>query len=106
MVVTIVWVILFSISAYLGIEKGIKRLSTFNMYLAGAFAIFIMVAGPGIFILNYFIESVDFLLSNYIDMSLYTNALDMEETTHIETNTVFLVCVQCDMGNVAQCVCC
>jgi choline-glycine betaine transporter len=46
LLVTIIWVILFSVSAYLGIEKGIKRLSTLNMYLAGAFALFIMIAGP------------------------------------------------------------
>lgn len=43
--VTVVWVLLFSASAYLGIEKGIKRLSTFNIYLAGAFGLFILIAG-------------------------------------------------------------
>lgn len=48
MLVTIIWVFLFSISAYLGIDKGIKRLSTLNMYLAAALAIFILIAGPGI----------------------------------------------------------
>lgn len=87
--VTIVWVCLFSISAYLGIEKGIKRLSTFNMYLAGAFALFIMLAGPGIFILNYFTDSVGFLFSNYINMSLYTNSLGMGGETYIESQTIF-----------------
>ncbi|MFC3040532.1 BCCT family transporter [Virgibacillus xinjiangensis] len=89
LIVTIVWVFLFSISAYLGIERGIKKLSTFNMYLAGAFAVFIMVVGPGIFILDYFTDTVGFLLSNYVDMSLYTNSLDMDGTTHMESNTVF-----------------
>ncbi|WP_067727514.1 BCCT family transporter [Oceanobacillus damuensis] len=89
MIVTIVWVILFSFSAYLGIDRGIKKLSTFNMYLAGAFAIFIMLAGPGIFILNYFTDSIGFLLSNYIDLSLNTNSLGMGSATHIESNTVF-----------------
>jgi betaine/carnitine transporter, BCCT family len=87
--VTIIWVILFSVSAYLGIEKGIKKLSTLNMYIAGAFAIFIMLVGPGVFILNYFTESIGFLFSNYIDMSLYTNSLDVEGSTYMESNTVF-----------------
>ncbi|GAA0490386.1 BCCT family transporter [Salinibacillus aidingensis] len=87
--VTIVWVVLFSLSAYLGIEKGIKRLSTLNIYLAGALALFIMMIGPGVFILNYFTESVGFLLSHYIDLSFYTNALDLEGTTYIESNVVF-----------------
>lgn len=88
-IVTVIWVALFSISAYLGIEKGIKRLSTFNMYVAGAFAIFIMVLGPGVFILDYFTDTIGFLLSNYFDMSLYTNSLDLEGTTFMESHLVF-----------------
>ncbi|MFC4559041.1 BCCT family transporter [Virgibacillus kekensis] len=89
LIVTIIWVFLFSISAYLGIEKGIKKLSTFNMYMAAGFAIFVIVVGPGIFILNYFTDSVGFLFSNYVNMSLYTNSLDLQGSTHIETYTVF-----------------
>ncbi|SEH79015.1 Choline-glycine betaine transporter [Halobacillus karajensis] len=89
LIVTIIWVFLFSMSAYLGIEKGIKRLSTFNMYMAGAFTIFILIAGPGIFILDYFTDSVGFLLTNYFNMSLYTNSINMEKTTYIVKNTVF-----------------
>ncbi|KKB43107.1 BCCT family transporter [Bacillus thermotolerans] len=87
--VTIVWVILFSLSAYLGIEKGIKRLSTLNIYIASAFALFVMFAGPGVFILNYFTESVGFLLTNYLNISLYTNSLNVEGSTYMEGNTVF-----------------
>ncbi|MCP3028446.1 BCCT family transporter [Halobacillus sp. A5] len=89
LIVTIVWVIMFSISAYLGVEKGIKRLSTFNMYLAGLFALFIVVAGPGVFILDYFTESVSLLLTNYLDISLNTESVTPGETTHIQSNTVF-----------------
>ncbi|UJL47679.1 BCCT family transporter [Virgibacillus sp. NKC19-16] len=88
-IVTIVWVCFFSISAYLGIERGIKKLSTFNMYLAGALALFIMIAGPGVFILNYFTDSIGFLSTHYIDMILNTNAVHMGESTHIQSNTVF-----------------
>ncbi|WP_175990357.1 BCCT family transporter [Bacillus sp. Marseille-Q1617] len=88
-IVTIIWVFLFSLSAYLGIEKGIKRLSTFNMYLAGVFAILILVAGPGVFILNYFTDSVSFLLSHYLTFSLNTDSVHQGETSHIQSNTVF-----------------
>lgn len=89
LIVTIVWVFFFSISAYLGIERGIKKLSTLNMYLAGAFAIFIMIAGPGVFILNYFTDTVGFLVMNYVDMSLYTDAVRLGESNHVQSNTVF-----------------
>ncbi|WP_085993280.1 BCCT family transporter [Oceanobacillus senegalensis] len=89
LIVIIVWVVLFTISAYLGIERGIKKLSTLNIYIAGGFALFIMLFGPGIFILNYFTDTVGFLFSHYIDLSFYTNSLSMEGMSYIESNTVF-----------------
>jgi betaine/carnitine transporter, BCCT family len=89
MTVTIIWVLLFSISAYLGVEKGIKRLSTWNMYIAGAFALFVMIAGPGVFIMNYFTESLGYLLLNYIDLSFHTNSMNLDGNTYMENNTVF-----------------
>ncbi|GAB3799528.1 BCCT family transporter [Virgibacillus kimchii] len=89
LMVTLIWVFLFSISAYLGIERGIKRLSTFNMYFAAGFGLFIMLIGPGIFILSYFSDTIGFLFSNYFQMSLSTNSLALGEMTHIESNTVF-----------------
>ncbi|PYZ92440.1 choline transporter [Salipaludibacillus keqinensis] len=89
LLVTVIWVMLFSMSAYLGIDKGIKRLSTFNMYLAGGFALFVMVAGPGVFILDYFTESVSYLITNYVNISLYTGSVDPGGTTHIQSHTIF-----------------
>ncbi|TAA72625.1 BCCT family transporter [Planococcus salinarum] len=89
LIVTIVWVALFSISAYLGIEKGIKRLSTFNIYLAGAFGVFILLAGPGVFILNYFTDSISYLFTNYLSFSLNTDSVYQGEASHIQSNTVF-----------------
>ncbi|WP_077622920.1 BCCT family transporter [Sediminibacillus massiliensis] len=88
-IVTIIWVMLFSLSAYLGIEKGIKRLSTINMYLAGIFALFILIAGPGVFILNYFSDSLYFLFSNYLNISLNTDSVHQGEASHVQSNTVF-----------------
>lgn len=87
--VTLVWVLLFTLSAYSGIDRGIKRLSTLNMYLAAIFAVFILVIGPGGFILNYFTDTVGFLLSHYPDLSFYTNSLGVGGETRIESNTVF-----------------
>ncbi|SER61263.1 BCCT, betaine/carnitine/choline family transporter [Gracilibacillus ureilyticus] len=89
MTVTIIWVLLFSISAYLGIEKGIKRLSTFNIYLAGGLAVFILIAGPGIFILDFFTDTVGHLFSNYFKLSFYTDSVAMESTTHIQSHMIF-----------------
>ncbi|MGM7701811.1 BCCT family transporter [Pseudalkalibacillus sp. Hm43] len=88
-IVTIIWVMLFSISAYLGIDKGIKRLSTLNMYLAALFGLFIIIAGPGVFILNYFSDSVSFLLTHYIPISMNTESVHQGAASHIQSNTVF-----------------
>lgn len=88
-IITLIWVAGFTISAYAGIDKGIKRLSTLNMYVAGFFALFVLIIGPGIFILNYFTDSIRYLFSHYIDFSFYTNSLSSGESTHIESQTVF-----------------
>ncbi|WP_405127435.1 BCCT family transporter [Salicibibacter halophilus] len=89
MIVTIIWVGIFTVSAYVGIEKGIKKLSTLNMYLAGLLAVFIIVVGPGLFILDFFTDSVRYLISNYVNFSLYTHSMELGGGTHIESHTVF-----------------
>lgn len=87
--VTIVWIALFTTSVYLGLEKGIKNLSTFNMYLAAFLGLFIIVLGPTIFIINYFTESVGFLLNNYIDLTFHSDSLSQNGPSHIQRYSVF-----------------
>lgn len=89
LIVTIVWVILFSISAYVGIDKGIKRLSVLNMYIAGAFALFVVIIGPGIFIMDFFTDTVGHLLSNYLTFSFFTESTVIEQTAFIKNHLVF-----------------
>ncbi|MFG0930683.1 MULTISPECIES: BCCT family transporter [Staphylococcus] len=89
LVITIIWILLFTLSAYLGIEKGIKKLSTFNMYAAGAFAIFILVLGPGLFIINYFTESFSFIIKHYLDFAIPLHSMKSGNTSFMESNTIF-----------------
>jgi BCCT family betaine/carnitine transporter len=89
LVITIIWILLFTISAYLGIEKGIKKLSTFNMYAAGAFALFILILGPGIFIINYFTESFSFVIKHYIDFAIPLKSMKSGHSSFMESNTIF-----------------
>jgi len=89
LIITIIWIICFTASAYLGIEKGIKNLSVFNMYLAGAFAILIMLIGPSVFILNHFTDSLGFLFKNYIDISFYSDSLRTGAADGVQRYTVF-----------------
>ncbi|SDK45656.1 BCCT family transporter [Lacicoccus qingdaonensis] len=89
LIVTVIWVILFSISAYVGIDKGIKRLSVMNMYMAGAFAVFVLIVGPGIFIMDFFTDTVGHLLSNYLTFSFFTESTVVEQTAFIKNHLVF-----------------
>ncbi len=89
LIITIVWVVLFSASAYLGLEKGIKNLSTFNVYLAGVFAIIVLIAGPGAFIMNQFTDSIGTLIANYIPLSFYSDSLNLAGADYVQNYTVF-----------------
>src|SRR5699024_913905 len=89
LIVTVVWVILFSASAYVGIDKGIKRLSMLNMYLAGIFAVFILIVGPGIFIMDFFTDTVGHLMSNYLTFSFFTESHVIEQKAFIKNHLVF-----------------
>ena len=44
---------LFIASAVSGVKKGIRRLSNLNMALTGALGVFVLIAGPTVYILNF-----------------------------------------------------
>ena len=60
----LVCVLLFSCSAYLGLKKGIKRLSDWNIYLSFGLLLFVLAVGPTIFILNSSLSSLGFMAQN------------------------------------------
>lgn len=72
--IIVIWVIIYSLSAYLGLHKGIRRLSNINVYLALAIALFVFLAGPTLFILSNFTNSFGLMLQNLVHMSFYTDA--------------------------------
>ena len=64
--------VIFATSAYIGVQKGIKRLSNLNMILVIIFLIVVFLLGPTSYIFSNSIKTLGFLSSNYIDMSLTT----------------------------------
>ena len=48
----------FIASAVAGVKKGIRRLSNLNMFLTGALALFVFVAGPTVYVLNFLPASI------------------------------------------------
>lgn len=74
-IIVILITIIYSASAFLGLQKGIRRLSDINIYLAVALAIFVFIAGPTSFILTYFSNSFGMMLQNFTFMSFHTDPI-------------------------------
>lgn len=65
----------FSISSGLGLDNGIKRLSYAGSLLTLAIIIYVLFAGPTGFIVALGMDSIAYTLSNYVTMSLWTDAV-------------------------------
>ncbi|AXY57388.1 BCCT family transporter [Acinetobacter chinensis] len=67
--------VLFALSSYVGMDKGMQRLSQMVCYGVVAYAIYIFIFGPTHFILNNTISSVGTMFSSFVAMSLYTDPM-------------------------------
>ncbi|KAA6436130.1 BCCT family transporter [Agrococcus sediminis] len=65
---------LFVVSAVSGISRGIKWLSNTNMVLAGVLALFVLVVGPTVFILNLLPTTIGAYFEQLAVMSARTEA--------------------------------
>ncbi|WP_134703852.1 BCCT family transporter [Ammoniphilus sp. YIM 78166] len=73
--IILAWTVIFGLSVYSGLQKGLKILSDMNAWLFLAIAVFIFVFGPTVFILSRFTDSVGLLLQNFTRMSFYTDSV-------------------------------
>ena len=62
-------VALFAVSVWLGLKRGIKRLSDINLAMAFALLLFVFVAGPTLFLLETSFDSVVTMLQNFFAMN-------------------------------------
>ncbi|MDO5733152.1 MAG: BCCT family transporter, partial [Eubacteriales bacterium] len=67
--------VIYSLSSYIGIQKGMAKISDWNVKLVIAFAIGVLLLGPTIFILNNTVQSFGLLLQNFMRMSLFTDSV-------------------------------
>ncbi|MGA8209649.1 MAG: choline BCCT transporter BetT [Nocardioidaceae bacterium] len=70
----VVAVVIATLSAISGVDKGIKRLSELNVLLAIALAAWILVTGRTAFLLNAFVMNVGDFVSTFTDKTLQTFA--------------------------------
>jgi len=69
---------MFAVSVYVGLDKGIKRLSNLNVGLALLLLAFVLVVGPTVYILETGVEAIGHTLQNFFKMSTYN---DSQQTT-------------------------
>ncbi len=63
------------LSVWAGIDSGLKRLSTINVYLMVLLMVFLLVAGPTRYLLASIVQTVGFYLQNLPHMSLFTETM-------------------------------
>jgi BCCT family betaine/carnitine transporter len=79
--------IIFSISVYLGLSKGIKKLSRFNTITAFIFLVLVFVIGPTTFIFKMSMNSIGILLQDFVRMVTWTDPLT--NSRFVEDWTIF-----------------
>ncbi len=88
LIVLLIVAAVFSFTSFVGVKKGMKRLSDMTVWLMILIMGFILVFGPTKFIVKNFTYSCAKMLSNYVDMSLYTDPIG--NSGFPEANTIFL----------------
>lgn len=63
-----------TISVAAGLEGGVKRLSTLNVYIMFLFLGFILAVGPTLYLFDSIVQNVGFYLQNLMDMSFFTGS--------------------------------
>lgn len=87
-ILTLIIIIFAAVSAITGVERGIRRLSEFNMLLALLLMLFVLFAGQTRFLLNAIVLNIGDYFSGFIEMSFNTYAFD-PPTEWLNAWTVF-----------------
>lgn len=85
--VVVFCIAIFGTSAFIGLEKGFRRLADFNLWLALTLLFFVLAVGPTLFILKVGTSSIGMVLDNFIRMATWTDAFT--NSRFVEDWTVF-----------------
>lgn len=66
----------FSLSSYVGISKGMARISSWNTYFAIFFCLAVFLIGPTLFITKATVNGLGTMFQNFVKMSLWTDPID------------------------------
>lgn len=79
--------VIFSVSVYLGLGRGIKKLSNFNTATAFIFLFLVFIIGPSAFILKMGVNSVGLMVDDFVRMITWTDPLT--SSRFVEDWTIF-----------------
>lgn len=78
-ILIVVFVMMIAVTSTLtGLDKGVKKLSELNLTLAFIMMIFILIAGPTIYLLGTFSEGIGYYISNLSRLTFNTFAYEQE----------------------------
>ncbi len=89
MIIIVLLTAAFLVSAITGISRGILYLSLLNMALAVTLTLFVFFAGPTIFLLDTFTQSLGQYFGSLAPMSFRTDAFAFDENSWAATWTLF-----------------
>lgn len=75
LVIIIALSVIYSLSSYIGIQKGMAKISDYNVKLVILFTIGVVICGPTLFILNNTTQSFGLMIQNFVHMSLFTDPI-------------------------------
>ena len=81
--------LLFTVSMVLGVDRGIRRLSNFNMILFVALMLATFILGPTLFLLLLGSQAMGGMIADFTSMSLYTGTGSEGGTSWMNSWTVF-----------------
>ncbi len=87
MAICAVCIVLFALSVYFGLERGIRRLSNVNVALAGVFLVWVLTTGPTVFLLELGTSAIGLMLQEFIRMSTWAD--EFHQSRFTEDWTVF-----------------
>ena len=85
--VVILCMCLFAASVWLGLKKGIKKLSDINMMLAFGLLAFVFFVGPTTFLIKTSLNGVGLMAQNFVRMNFWTDPFT--NSRFVEDWTVF-----------------
>lgn len=89
LIIIVIVTVLFMISSWTGISKGIKYLSNFNVVLAVLLMILVIVIGPTLFIFDTFVDTIGTYLQNIPRMSFRAAPVNVHDREWINDWTIF-----------------